>query len=152
MKKILIAVIVALTAPTLLAHEMQGGSTSGLFGLKAESPKAYPWLAVSTLALSCVSLGLGAWIARAGGEVSHSEFRSDQSPPEAPAHEHQHSGHPAQSSDTNATETHHHDETHAHPAEQTNGLVTEHSEHAESAHHHETAPPQSSTNPPANQT
>ena len=83
-----------------------------------KSPKAYPWLAVSTLALSCVSLGLGAWIARAGGEVSHSEFRSDQSPPEAPAHEHQHSGHPAQSSDTNATETHHHDETHAHPAEQ----------------------------------
>ena len=46
----------------------------------------------STLALSCVSLGLGAWIARAGGQVSHSEFRNEQTPPEAPAHEHQHSG------------------------------------------------------------
>ncbi len=251
MKKILIAAIAAQAAPTLLAHEMQGGSTSGLLGLKPEylhvllnplpayglaigvlvllagfirrncpirltglvlctlcaasawpalyfgqhgynslypqldtesqqwldahmsraerfiyffyaaaalglsalifrkSPKAFRWLAVSTLALSCISLGLGAWIARAGGEVSHSEFRSEQSPPEAPAHEHQHSGHPAPSSDTNAPETHQHDETHAHPAEQTSGPATEHSEHAESAHQHGTTVPQSSTDPPA---
>jgi len=71
-----------------------------------KSPKAFRWLTVSTLALSCISLGLGAWIARAGGEVSHSEFRYEQSPPEAPAHEHQHSDHPAHSSDSNAPETH----------------------------------------------
>jgi len=84
-----------------------------------KSPKAYPWLAASTLALSCVSLGLGAWIARAGGEVSHSEFREEQSPPKAPAHEHKHSEHPAQSSDSNAPETHN-DAMHVHPMERIN--------------------------------
>jgi hypothetical protein len=193
MKKILIAVIAAQAAPSLLAHEMQGGSTSGLFGLKPEyihvllnplpayglmvgiavllsgfvfkhpvlratgliivavcTAAAWPvlyfgqhgynslytqidtesqqWLDIhmsraerfiyvfyATAALAIVGLlclkkssrtaaalgaatllasfgclGVGAWIARAGGEVSHSEFRAEGSSPEMPAHEHQH--------------------------------------------------------------
>jgi len=116
-----------------------------------KSPKAYRWHAVSTLALACLSIGLGAWIARAGGEVSHSEFRNEQSPPEAPAHEHKHSDHPAQSSDSNAPETHHHDETQTHPAEQTNAPAPAHAEHTESARQHRPVAPQSSTNAPVHQ-
>lgn len=48
--------------------------------------KANPVLTWLTLAAAIVSLGVGGWISRAGGEVSHSEFRSG----EAPAQEHQH--------------------------------------------------------------
>ena len=45
-------------------------------------------LTLLTLAAAMASLGIGAWISRAGGEVSHSEFRGEESPPSAPAHEH----------------------------------------------------------------
>ena len=48
-------------------------------------PKACTSLVVLTLALGVVSLGIGGWIARAGGQISHSEFRTGQEPENAPA-------------------------------------------------------------------
>lgn len=44
-------------------------------------------LTLLTLAAAIASLGIGAWISRAGGEVSHSEFRNEEMPPNAPTHE-----------------------------------------------------------------
>lgn len=42
-------------------------------------------LALLTLAAAIASLAIGAWISRAGGEVSHSEFRNEETPPSAPS-------------------------------------------------------------------
>src|ERR1035437_3814025 len=42
-------------------------------------------LTLLTLAAAIASLGSGAWISRAGGEVSHSEFRNEETPPSAPS-------------------------------------------------------------------
>ncbi len=52
-------------------------------------PRATKALTGLTLAAGIASLGIGGWISRAGGEVSHSEFRSEDAPPSAPAHEHE---------------------------------------------------------------
>lgn len=54
-----------------------------------KSPKSATILAAFTLATGGISLGVGAWIARAGGEVSHSEFRDDNAVP-SPAGGHHH--------------------------------------------------------------
>ena len=48
-------------------------------------------LTLLTLVSAVISLGIGGWIARAGGEVSHSEFRNG--PPPITATEHQHDSH-----------------------------------------------------------
>ena len=48
-------------------------------------PKACIPLALLTLTLGAVSLGIGGWISRSGGQVSHSEFRTGQEPENAPA-------------------------------------------------------------------
>jgi hypothetical protein len=45
-----------------------------------------------TLAAAIASLGIGGWISRAGGEVSHSEFRGDEAPPITPGREHDMAG------------------------------------------------------------
>ncbi|MEO7675346.1 MAG: hypothetical protein ABIV39_01115, partial [Verrucomicrobiota bacterium] len=48
-------------------------------------------LSLLTLALGGFSLGIGAWIARAGGQISHSEFRDEGTPsppPEEIPHDH----------------------------------------------------------------
>jgi hypothetical protein len=52
-------------------------------------PRATKALTGLTLAAGIASLGIGGWISRAGGEVSHSEFRSEGELPPAPAHEHE---------------------------------------------------------------
>jgi hypothetical protein len=44
-------------------------------------PKANRALALLTLACAFASLGIAGWISRAGGEVSHSEFRGEAGPP-----------------------------------------------------------------------
>lgn len=44
-----------------------------------------------TLLAAIASLAIGGWISRAGGEVSHSEFRNEEAPPPTPTQEH--SGH-----------------------------------------------------------
>jgi hypothetical protein len=69
-------------------------------------PRVAKALTGITLAAAIASLGIGGWISRAGGEVSHSEFRNEDEPPSAPAHEHDmrpqsHGG--MQMSDTNGT-------------------------------------------------
>jgi hypothetical protein len=46
-------------------------------------------LALLTLALAIGTLGIGGWIAFAGGHIRHKEFR-DGPPPERAAHEHAH--------------------------------------------------------------
>ena len=56
--------------------------------LPKKFPKACIPLALLTLALGAVSLGIGGWISRAGGQASHSEFRNGQEPENAPAHQH----------------------------------------------------------------
>ena len=43
-----------------------------------------------TLVSATISLGIGGWISRAGGQVSHSEFRTGEAPTNAPAHPHTH--------------------------------------------------------------
>jgi hypothetical protein len=57
--------------------------------LPRKYPKARRPLLTLTLLLSVVSLGLGAWIASAGGRVRHSEFRTSQ-PPHLEGEEHHH--------------------------------------------------------------
>jgi hypothetical protein len=47
------------------------------------------WL---TIFCAVITLGIGGWISRSGGEVSHSEFRGDQ-PPDFPANEHSNHNH-----------------------------------------------------------
>ena len=57
----------------------------------SKKPKAAFVLAGLTLAMGASSLGIGAWIARAGGQISHSEFREEGAPPpvvQNSAHEH----------------------------------------------------------------
>jgi hypothetical protein len=51
-------------------------------------PKTNKALTFLSLLAAIASLGIGGWISRAGGEVSHSEFRNNESPPPMPAHEH----------------------------------------------------------------
>jgi hypothetical protein len=51
-------------------------------------PRASKALTGLTLAAAIASLGIGAWISRAGGEVSHSEFRNEDEPP--PGHHDMH--------------------------------------------------------------
>lgn len=59
---------------------------------------ALTWL---TLIAAAASLGIGGWISRAGGEVSHSEFRNEEIPP--PETDHHHGGEQAspQTDETN---------------------------------------------------
>jgi hypothetical protein len=51
-------------------------------------PKAAKVVTLLTLFAAMASLGIGGWISRAGGEVSHSEFRGEEAPPTSPSHEH----------------------------------------------------------------
>lgn len=50
--------------------------------------KTHKTLTVLTLVAAITSLGIGGWISRAGGEVSHSEFRNDDAPPPASTQHH----------------------------------------------------------------
>jgi pimeloyl-ACP methyl ester carboxylesterase len=52
-------------------------------------PRADGPLAIATLVVAAVTLGLGGWIAYAGGKVRHSEFRNSP-PPEVEEHEDEH--------------------------------------------------------------
>lgn len=52
-------------------------------------PKADAALTVLTLFLAIATMGIGAWIAYAGGKVRHSEFRNSP-PPDVDIHEHSH--------------------------------------------------------------
>lgn len=53
-------------------------------------PKADTPLVVLTLLLGLATLGLGGWIAHAGGKVRHSEFRNEPPPHVEDGHHHEH--------------------------------------------------------------
>ena len=53
----------------------------GALALARKSPKAFRALALCAAAAGMLSLGIGGWIARAGGQVSHPEFRTGGPPP-----------------------------------------------------------------------
>ena len=75
-------------------------------------PRGAIALSVFTLLASLASLGIGGWISRAGGQVSHSEFRDEgASSPSAPAQHdgHEHGGEKMQT--TNTSGGHQHDTT-----------------------------------------
>ncbi|MCG3150127.1 MAG: hypothetical protein PCFJNLEI_03605 [Verrucomicrobiae bacterium] len=50
-------------------------------------PQAALPLAIATILIATVSIGIGGWISHAGGQVRHSEFRSGP-PPKADEHDH----------------------------------------------------------------
>jgi len=80
----------------------------GISALLAQKrlPQASKIMTGLTLAAAIASLGIGGWISRAGGEVSHSEFRGDEPPPSVPVHEHGQSHDEMQMSETNGGHQH----------------------------------------------
>ena len=73
----------------------------------SKKPKASAVLALLTLAVGALSLGIGAWIARAGGQISHSEFREEGAPPPAMQHTaHEHGGEKMQMTNTSGGHQH----------------------------------------------
>lgn len=62
--------------------------------LPRKFPKTATPLVIAALIAGLAAFGFASWIARAGGAIRHSEFRTGQ-PPAAPAHQHEHKdGHP----------------------------------------------------------
>lgn len=59
--------------------------------LPRKFPRATQALTVAALVIGVAAFGAVNWIARAGGEIRHSEFRTGPPPP-APAHEHGEAG------------------------------------------------------------
>lgn len=74
-------------------------------------PKANKALTLLTLLAAIASLGIGGWISRAGGEVSHSEFRGEEAPPSAPIHDRDTHGQPHDEMQTTNTSGGHQHET-----------------------------------------
>ena len=73
----------------------------------SKKPKASFVLALLTLAMGACSLGIGAWIARAGGQISHSEFREEGAPPPAMQHTaHEHGGEKMEMTNTSGGHQH----------------------------------------------
>jgi hypothetical protein len=77
--------------------------------LQRKFPKSIVPLSTAALPLAITSIGLGAWISRAGGQIAHSEFRTEASAPtesNSPAHNHDEPG----SAATNAAGQHTHND------------------------------------------
>ena len=117
-----------------------------------KSPKARTVLSVLTFAVGLASFVLGAWISRAGGQISHSEFRAEGVAPPSSDHKHgtheesSHSGteiekqpdhkseHPTtehahtetQSATTNAAHEHHAETNQPEPASASTNAAHEH--------------------------
>ena len=51
-------------------------------------PKAATGLTITTLLACVISLGVGGWISKAGGQIRHPEFRAGSPPPAKGGHEH----------------------------------------------------------------
>lgn len=83
---------------------------TAVFGIGAllsqkKFPKGAKVATLLTLLAAIVSLGIGAWISRAGGQASHSEFRSGEAPSAEPGHQHDGHDHPQM---TNTHSAHQH--------------------------------------------
>ena len=73
-----------------LFYVLAGVAAVGI-GAVLKWPRTSFAITVGTLALGCVTLGTGGYIAYAGGHVRHKEFRFEP-PPQARAEEHHHGG------------------------------------------------------------
>ncbi len=80
---------------------------AGLFCFR-KFPSAAKALSIVTLLASLASLGIGGWISRAGGQVSHSEFREEgATPPSTAQHDaHEHGGEKMQTTNTSGGHQH----------------------------------------------
>ena len=98
-----------------------------------KSPKARTVLSALALALGVASLGLGAWISRAGGQASHSEFRADgASPPPSSGHTHgMHEESASQRAKEEEGKTEHPPHERAHNETEAPGNNPSHEHHAE---------------------
>ena len=76
-------------------------------------PRTSVALALLTLAMGACSLGIGAWIARAGGQISHSEFREEGAAPPSST-QHQSHEHDAENMQTTNANGHKHETTSEH--------------------------------------
>jgi hypothetical protein len=86
-------------------------------------------MSLITLLATFACMGVGAWISRAGGEVSHSEFRVEGVSPETPASGHSHSM--PHGADHDNASTNSESAPHAHPAEPAEQV---HPSHADEPH------------------
>src|SRR5438093_6232242 len=70
-------------------YVLAGLAVVGLFAPMKWSRSSLP-LAIATLVTGCATLGIGGYIAYAGGHVRHKEFRFQQPPPPRENHQHDH--------------------------------------------------------------
>jgi hypothetical protein len=54
--------------------------SAAALGVSWKQPRLTHWLTLGVAVLSLAGLGAGAWVARAGGQVRHGEFRSGPPP------------------------------------------------------------------------
>jgi len=59
-------------------------------GVIAKWPRTSAPVAISALVLASATLGIGGYIAYAGGHVRHKEFRFEPPPPSREEHHHEH--------------------------------------------------------------
>lgn len=79
------------------SYVFYGTALLGIAALLSQKkfPKTGPSLTILTLVASGVSLGLGTWVSKAGGQIRHPEFRTGTAPlHEAAPHEHGAPGQP----------------------------------------------------------
>ena len=64
--------------------------TAAAIAVPIKWPKSAGPLAISVLILGAVAIGMGAYIAQAGGKIRHREFRNEPAPPIRTEEEHEH--------------------------------------------------------------
>ena len=70
-------------------YVLAGLAVVGMFA-PIKWPRSSLPLAIATLVIGCTTLGIGGYIAYAGGHVRHKEFRFEQPPPPREEHHHDH--------------------------------------------------------------
>ena len=70
-------------------YVLAGLAVIGMF-VPIKWPRSSLPLAIATLVIGCTTLGIGGYIAYAGGHVRHKEFRFEQPPPPREEHHHDH--------------------------------------------------------------
>src|SRR6266702_4131416 len=73
-------------------YVLAGLAVVGMFA-PMKWPRSSLPLAIATLVIGCATLGIGFYIAYAGGHVRHKEFRFEQPPPPRKEHHHHHDEH-----------------------------------------------------------
>ncbi len=70
-------------------YVLAGLTVVGMFA-PMKWPRSSLPLAIATLAIGCATLGIGFYIAYAGGHIRHKEFRFEQPPRPQKEHHHEH--------------------------------------------------------------